>query len=242
MSEIFMPLQPRAHEDPAAAGVVQANLEYVMALFEKGTTDGDTLVWDTITGRYQAKQAGGVESVLGLPLSDIYPGREIILQDSIASPTYNWHLRYNAASISPYKWECIGATPGFATATGDLRGMTNNTYVNTAGGPVFTLPAGVGGDFYIVISGCILIHAAGGDIDRANISYKIGAGAASDVWSVRAEMGLTDTEGGVTGMQGYRHTGIAAGAQIVAQDRQEGGAGHSVLGARTLSVTPIRVG
>jgi len=241
MSEIFLPLRPR-HEDPAAAGVVQANLEYLMQLFQKGIEDGDTLVWDAILGRFIAEPAGGVANVTTLPTTDLKPGKEIILTDSLTSPTYHWHLRYNAESSSSYKWECIGSTPAFAAASGDVVGLTNTTYADTSGGPSFTLPTGVGGDFFIAITGCVVISAAGGDMDRASMSYRIGAGASSDVWAIRTELGLTDTQGGVTGYQGYRHTGIASGAAIVCQDKQSGGTGHQILGARTLTVTPIRVG
>jgi hypothetical protein len=74
------------------------------------------------------------------------------------------------------------------------------------------------------------------------MSYRIGAGASADVWSIRTEMGPFDTGGGVTGYQVYRHTGLSAGVQIVCQDKQQGGLSHSVLGGRTLTVTPIRVG
>ena len=37
-----------------------------------------------------------------------YDSKEAILVDSITDPTYRWHLRYNNASTSSYKWECIG--------------------------------------------------------------------------------------------------------------------------------------
>jgi hypothetical protein len=242
MSEIFLPLKPRPGEDPQAAGVVQANLEFLMQLFQKGIRDGDTLVWDSVLGRFIAQAAGGVEVLTVLPTTDLKPGKEIVLVDSLSSPTFNWHLRYNADSVSSYKWECIGATPAFAIATGDVGGLTNNTYANTSGGPTITLPTGVGGDFFVAVTGCIVISAAGGDVDRAILSYKVGAGASSDSWGIRVELGITDSEGGTTGQQVYRHTSVAAGAAIVCQDRQEGGTSHRVLGARTLTVTPIRVG
>ncbi len=246
-SEIFFPLRPRPSEDPLAAGVVQANLEYVMQLFEKGLKDGDVLTWDATVGRWVAKGAGGITVVTALPIVDIFDGREIILVDSISSPTFNWHLRYNAASGSSYKWECIGATPGFAVATGDENDLTNTGYADTANGPTFTLPTGVGGDFFITLTGCVTISSdAGGglDIDRAQYSYRIGSGAASDVWAIRSELGADAlaVEGGVTGHQSYRHTGIASGAAIICQDKQSGGSHHHILGARTLTVTPIRVG
>jgi len=43
-------------------------------------------------------------------------GQEYVLVDNVANPTYQWRLRYNTASSSPYKWEYVGGCPWFATA------------------------------------------------------------------------------------------------------------------------------
>lgn len=56
MSDISLPYKPRPDEDPRAASVVQANLEYLTSLFQKGTNDGDLMQWDATLGRYVAGQ------------------------------------------------------------------------------------------------------------------------------------------------------------------------------------------
>jgi hypothetical protein len=43
----------------------------------------------------------------GTPVS----GDEWILVPSTTNPSYQWRLRYNSASTSPYKWEFVGGSP-----------------------------------------------------------------------------------------------------------------------------------
>jgi hypothetical protein len=149
MTEIFFPQNPRPREDPASAGVVQANLEYVMQLFQKGIEDGDILVWDKLVGRWLAKSAGGIELATSLPLVDLYPGRELILTNNPASPGYLWHLRYNADSPSPYKWEFMGGSPALSVVS-PWEGTFSTGFVDLSTlGPDFQIPTGIGGDFLL---------------------------------------------------------------------------------------------
>ena len=62
------------------------------------------------------------------PWSTPYDGMELLLVDGSTGPNYEWHFRYNAASVSAYKWECIGgAAYVYGGATTTL--ATLNTWV-----------------------------------------------------------------------------------------------------------------
>jgi len=239
MSEIFLPLKPRPLEDPAAAGVVQANLEYLMQLFQKGISDGDTLVWDATLGRFIAQPAGGVDNVVALPTTDLKPGREIILTDSLTAPTYHWHLRYNADSSSSYKWECIGGTPAVSAVAGSGT-LTNNTTYNDlsdVAGPDFTLPTGVGGDFLFHVSAQARSFNNAGNYREALMAYAVGATAAND-----ADAAETSWDDYISIFMESRKNGIASGALIRAKYRMTTADGTITFRQRRLSTIPYRVG
>lgn len=234
MTEIFFPLAPRPHEDPAASGVVQENLEYVMQLFQKGVEDGDILVWDKLLGRYRARGAGGVERVTSIPVTDIYPGKEIILTDNPSSPSYLWHLQYNADSPSAYKWEFIGGTPALSVvATFNESPSTVYTNLGTIG-PDVQLPAGVGGDF-LISAGGLVWHDISGNI--AYMSYAIGATEAIDADAARSGVNNPTSV-----IMPRRKTAITAGALIRARYRSSTGSFSARFQERWLSVQPLRVG
>jgi hypothetical protein len=237
MSEIFLPLQPRPLEDPAAAGVVQANLEYLMQLFEKGIHDGDTLIWDSTLGRFTAKPGGGVTQVTGLPATP-FPGQEILLTDSVINPTYFWQLRYNDQSQSAYKWEYIGGSPAYEQ-TPDFQWVQSETFVDGDNlGPRITLPASVGGSFYVEV-GCVV----GGSSNAATglMSYQVGTTPAEDDDACR---GGTFAVSKLSIMNRRRKSNLLPGVQIAAKYRcvpAEVGQSSS-FETRWLAVTPFRVG
>ena len=53
-----------------------------------------------------------------------------------------WHLRYRAAAVSAYKWECVGGQPLVATGTG---GSFSSTTPSTTNTPSLTVP--LAGDY-----------------------------------------------------------------------------------------------
>lgn len=235
MTEIFFPLKPRPKEDPAASGVVQANLEYVMQLFQKGIEDGDILVWDKILGRYLAKPAGGIDIITALPLTDLYPGREVILTDNPASPGYLWHLRYNPDSLSTYKWEYMGGSPSMSLVS-PWQGTFSTTPTNLGTvGPDLQLPTGVGGDF------CL-------DYGAQHRQATFGREARM-VWSYGAVTGAAATESVISTMNDFmsvairrRVNGISAGALIRMKYSTSNSADEASFRERWLSVMPYRVG
>lgn len=79
---------------------------------------------------------GGVPLVTALPSSPV-DGQEIYLQTAaMATAGVIWHLRYNASSSSPYKWECVGGPPlTTEVEIGGTGGSTSSgTYGNLTGG------------------------------------------------------------------------------------------------------------
>jgi len=237
MTEIFFPLNPRPREDPAAAGVVQENLEYVMQLFQKGIEDGDILVWDKLLQRYLAKAAGGAELGSSLPILDLYPGRPFILTDNPTNPSYLWHLRYNPDSPSSYKWECMGGSPGMSVTTAlGQEATTSTTYTNLATiGPDFQIPAGIGGDF-LIEAGASLAHDIAGN--TSFMSYDLGATPAVDSDAVRGS-----TSDPVSAMKKRKKLAVASGALIRARYRSSTAANEARFqNDRWITVFPYRVG
>lgn len=235
MSEIHLPLNPRPREDPYASGIVQSNLEDFIQLFQKGLEDGDLLIWDKLLGRYLAKSAGGVETVTALPLTDLYPGRLIILTDSLSSPTYLWNLRYNADSISTYKWECIGGSPALMIVSPwQSTFSTSPTNLSTPG-PTLVLPAGVGGDFVLDYGAQGRSGAFGSE---SRMAYAIN-GVAPDVTLNSAVTTLNDFQS----MSVRRKaTAVAAGATIQSKYATSNPSFEASFRERWLSVIPFRVG
>jgi hypothetical protein len=70
----------------------------------KGVAGG--MVWSPIT----PADVANIPYATTFPASP-YDGQEAILVDSTTNPQWKWRFRYNAASISPYKWEFIGGAP-----------------------------------------------------------------------------------------------------------------------------------
>lgn len=235
MTEIFFPLNPRPREDPAAAGVVQENLESVMQLFQKGVEDGDILVWDKILSRYLAKSAGGIETITALPLVDLYPGREVILTNDPNNPAYLWHLRYNPNSPSSYKWEFIGGSPSLSQIS-PWEGTFSTTPTNiSTPGPDFQMPTGVGGD---------LLLDYGAQCRQATFGRE-----ARMVFSVNDVAGDAALHSCVSTMNDFmsasvkrRVNSVPSGALIRMKYSTSNGADEASFRERWLAVQPYRVG
>lgn len=73
-----------------------------------------------------------------LPASP-YNGQQAILVDSLTNPSYQWYLRYNTGSSSPYKWELVGGPPLYALGVGSGE-TSSTTWIDMPAGPLMTLP------------------------------------------------------------------------------------------------------
>src|SRR4029077_6270634 len=98
-----------------------------------------------------------------------------------------WHLRYRAASISSYKWECVGGPPLLAEHGADSVGFTAVSYANTTPVVVIMVPlAGV----YDVEHSCVLYNNTPNGTTYQTF-WLGGGGADADGFQ-----GMTDTANG----------------------------------------------
>lgn len=123
-----------------------------------------------VAGRPREPLQGTVTSLPAGPVD----GQEIFyLADATAGVV--WHLKYRAASASPYKWEYLGGPPLYSFVA-TLQTLTSTTYAALAtAGPSVSLP--LAGDYDVAIgAGMTTAGAAMG----AWMSYDIGGTAAVD--------------------------------------------------------------
>jgi hypothetical protein len=167
--------------------------------------------------------------VLALPTSPV-DGQEVYY---VADSTNGvlWHLRYNAASSSAYKWEVVGST-ALLSEVATAEAVSSATYVNLATvGPTVTLP--LAGDY-------VIEHGTEFDTSTSNIfaaqSYAIGATAAVDADFVELQASTGGTR--VFGSRRQRRNALAA-TTLQAKYRTSGSVTFS---KRWLNATPVRVG
>lgn len=180
------------------------------------------------------KSNSGRELVSSLPSSPV-DGQEIFFQSAgMATNGEIWHLRYNAASASSYKWEFLGGSQLYSTVTTDQSTTSTSYAALTTAGPSIALP--LAGDYEIT-------HGFRGYNSTANnwaaMSYDIGATGAVDADYVMVYM-FSATQGAVSRVQRtIRKTGLSA-VTLTAKYRVSGGTGYFEY--RQLEVKPIRVG
>lgn len=162
------------------------------------------------TGAAWAAVTGGVPFVTLAAFNALTPadGMEVYVQADAANGI-NWHLRYNGASGSAYKWEFLGG-PWLTASVATLESVSSATsYLDLATvGPSITTPRG--GDYTVEIQ----FHLPN---NQTNIvmSFAVGGTAASDA----------DSAGGIAANSGYpssagfkvRKTGVAASAAVTAK-------------------------
>lgn len=174
--------------------------------------------------------------VTALPGSPV-DGQEIYYLADPASGVI-WHLRYNAASSSPYKWERIGG-PGLYAAVATSFNITSTGFVDQ-GGPQIVAP--LSGDYRIAGGSWIgVVATAAGQ--QAMMAPRVGATAPDPVSDRLASAYSPATTGGSTfgnvGAGAMQRT-LTAGTTVACQYRTTGGTGQ--FAARWLELTPVRVG
>lgn len=92
-----------------------------------------------------ARLSPGVLGINGIPIRPGYgttlpgspvDGQQHILVDNTSTPTYSWHMRYNALLA---KWQFIGGYAATQEITAQVTTSANATYADL-GGPGFTIP------------------------------------------------------------------------------------------------------
>lgn len=171
--------------------------------------------------------------VSSLPASPV-DGQEIYyLADSTNGIV--WHLRYRLASASASKWEFVGGSHLHAlVAASEGTSLTSFADLGTVG-PSITVP--LAGDYDIGYGAQIAPPATSAVTGLMSIA--VGGTGAVDADAVVVQ---TPSAGNAAGSpwRTVRKTGVAASAAVTAKYRTTNGTTN--FSARTLRVTPVRVG
>ena len=107
--------------------------------------------------------AGNLPALVSvLPTTNLSEGLEIYFQTAaMAVDGAVWHLRYNAASSSPYKWEFVGGSSLYSLVGADQQQVTLSTWGELATvGPDVVLP--LAGDYEYEASAMTYTNTVGG--------------------------------------------------------------------------------
>jgi hypothetical protein len=172
--------------------------------------------------------------VTALP-TPLFDGQEIILVDSLTTPTFSWRFRFVNAKPNN-KWVFVGGAPASVlVATSESRG--NAAYGDLATvGPSFTLP--VAGIYDITVA--CHVQGTNGVVGQAWMAYDIGATPASDNWAFVGIVRTASTAMTSAGQRVYRHAGLGAVA-VVSKYKTTAGDAVSFM-QRVLEVVPVAVG
>lgn len=177
--------------------------------------------------------------VAALPSSPL-DGYEIYYADAaMQTAGIAWHLRYNNASASAYKWEFLGGAPFFSEVT-TSQGISTTTYADLATvGPSVTLP--VAGDYDVEWGTRSYLTTAG---VSAMMGISIGgaavvAGDEIDHYSSTVTAGASDAD---HESRCRRKAALASGAVLLAKYKSGTGGVTAQFLHRYLKVTPVRVG
>jgi hypothetical protein len=182
---------------------------------------------------YPSAFLSGPTRVTVLPAAPI-DGQEIYY---VADATNGviWHLRYNAASASAYKWEFVGGAP--------IRAWDNNNYTFATGAGYNPPSAGVyvttalAGD-YEVSFGSYVRNDSGASTDLWT-AVRIGAAAAVDANAV--DVYLPNGEY-LSVARTVFVTQPTAGANLSLEHKNLGGNFNTTVNRRFIAARPVRVG
>lgn len=142
-----------------------------------------------------------------------------------------WQFQYNAASVSPYKWEFIGG----ATVINSIltqESMSTNTWSNLATvGPQFALPRG--GDYLVGIEA-----AAQANNNVGYFAPRFGAAATLDNDAAYVYTTTSTVEASVG--RTWRYNGLAAALNIKMEYRSSN-TGIVYFARRSLTIQPVRI-
>jgi Collagen triple helix repeat (20 copies) len=197
-------------------------------LVKRTSTDFDTQ-WGTPPKQWQT-------AVTALPSNPVDGQECYFIADVVNGVT--WHLRYNAGSISAYKWEFVGGPPLHHGLTGGGHNNGNSTWVDGTLGPTqVTIP--LAGEY--MFTGSVYM----GSDYAANIQAALKFGGAA----VSTNDMIAQWESAPNGVQmnagSVGHTikrTVTTAAMIVKIQYDSTGAGWVHYGNPSLSAQPVRVG
>lgn len=175
-----------------------------------------------------------------LPVSPV-DGQEAVLVDSVTNPSYQWRFRYNAGSISPYKWECIGGALVEVTVNpGD--NITWASWSAAPNSPTYIVPRS--GDYIVGLSAMGYFSGSYSYFGYAGVR-KGGTDPNGEDW-LYFWNGIVPGGGNPGGFSIYtpasrvrRMNAIVGGSTLVVVSYVN--AANFTLAYKTLSVQPVRV-
>ena len=147
-----------------------------------------------------------------------------------------WHLVYNSASASPYKWEFIGGNSLYQEIVGGAT-ITTTSYADY-GGPTVTLPRA--GEYDIEIG--MVPTGDMPDLTTLWMSYAVGATPAVDNDSIRDAMESGRFSGANVSRKLRRTISTAVALSARYKKAAASGSTTPVAEQRWISARPIRIG
>lgn len=176
--------------------------------------------------------------VSALPAAPI-DGQEVYYVASTASGVV-WHLRYNAASSSSYKWEFVGGAPMFsqdAPVSSRSASATTSTWLGTTSDPAVTVP--LAGDYEV-------IHSAKLSVSSGAATLGVGVKVGSTEAALTHVLTSTNYESvGTAAQTPTGHgviTGVAASTALTQRYIEIGGSVTLYRDVARMRVIPVRVG
>lgn len=104
MSEIILPFSPRRDNPEEGYLIVQQNVEALSSLIQRGANDGDTLIWDSASGRFLA-QAPAVQPMSMELIEEKILGADAasMVFSSIPQTYKGLHFNYSVAGATAAK-------------------------------------------------------------------------------------------------------------------------------------------
>lgn len=173
-----------------------------------------------------------------LPSSPV-DGDEILYVAESTNRTL-WHLRYDAAETTTYKWKFVGGFPLFAKRdpNGTIAASGGNAWTNLAAsdvaGPSVVLPLA---GFYLMEFGAQIDAPVDGSVAQVGVSAQ-GFDPANEDTASNANVRTVS----VSGSRDPLIAAIAAGTSMRLMYRAGTGTGTATYGKRWIKGTPLKVG
>jgi hypothetical protein len=196
------------------------------ALVASDWLDLSVVEFDTETVAAYASGIIGPSRVTALPANPV-DGQECYFVADAANGVL-WHLRFNAASASAYKWEFVGGSPLFTSHVGGTTSAT--TPATGLAGPSIVVP--LAGEY-------MFDHAA--DL-FASTAVAVIADLFINAVIANLRMGIARTAINTGGMSGRQIKGSVSGAGQTALIRYWTTAATANIENAEMTITPVRVG
>jgi len=185
-------------------------------------------VWRLLTGPQY------ITLVDFVALTSIPNGYEVYLRVDDSDGVF-WHLRYNSASASSFKWEALGSNSLIVEVDTDEGAPVKNTWTDlTTEGPLWTVPANLAGDFYF--------SGQATQTPNSRVAWKIGF-SVNDATPIKKHISHhhgQDTDKHTLTIATRKVTDLTAGDEVKLKYQVK--KVEPTIGDRLLTVTPVRIG